>query len=98
MAIRPEGTRRARELEEELRRDWLGRQQAAKLMDVSGEYIHHLARTDRIATLTTPLGKLYRRVDVERISGQRESDRQVREQRRGASLFDSERGDGRDDT
>jgi len=98
MGMNPQETVHAKELEQELRRDWLGRQQAAKLMDVTGEYIHSLAATGRITTLTTPLGKLYWRADVQRLAEQRQEDRAVREQRRSASLFDIEEEDGRDRT
>jgi len=98
MVLSPEEQRRARELEAELRRNWVSRRDAAKLMDVTGEYIHSLAATGRIATLNTPSGRLYWRADVQRLAEQREEDRQVREQRRGASPFDIEGEDGRDRT
>ena len=85
MGLSPEEQRRARELEAELRRNWVSRRDAAKLMDVTGEYIHSLAATGRIATLTTPSGRLYWRADVQRLAEQRQEDRAVREQRRGES-------------
>ncbi len=79
----PEEARQVRELEEQLDREWMSRRDAARLMDVTGEYIHALARDGRIATLGTPIGRLYRRSDVERLTNARG------ERRRGPrSLFD----------
>ncbi len=57
------------ELEAELSKGWLGRAQAARVMDVSTEWITQLARQGRLRTIKLPGGgQLYSKADVERLA------------------------------
>ncbi len=58
-------------LEAALRRDWLSPQEATQAAGVSYGWLRLLGERGRIATLATPLGRLYRRSDVERVRAER---------------------------
>jgi hypothetical protein len=58
--------------EESLMTEWLSPQGAAQLAGVSYGWIRLLGERGRIATLNTPLGRLYRRRDVEDVWAERE--------------------------
>ncbi len=58
-------------LEAALRREWLSPREARQLAGVSYGWLRLLGRQGRIATLATPLGRLYRRADVERLRAER---------------------------
>ncbi len=58
-------------LEAALRRDWLSPQEATQVAGVSYGWLRLLGERGRIATLATPLGRLYRKTDVERVRAER---------------------------
>ncbi len=58
-------------LEAALRRDWLSPQEATQAAGVSYGWLRLLGERGRIATLATPLGRLYRTADVEQIRAAR---------------------------
>ena len=58
-------------LEVALRRDWLSPQEATQVAGVSYGWLRLLGERGSIATLATPLGRLYRRADAERIGAAR---------------------------
>ena len=58
-------------LEAALRREWLSPREARQLAGVSYGWLRQLGERKQIATLATPLGRLYRRADVERVRAAR---------------------------
>ncbi len=60
-----------RDLERELRENWLSRSQAARLADVSIEAIRLWHSNEKIRAIDTPAGRLYSRADVERVVAER---------------------------
>ncbi len=63
----------SKELERELRANWLSRGEAAKLAGVSPEWIRYLATQGTIESIESPSGRLFRRADVEDVARKRES-------------------------
>lgn len=55
----------AKAVEMFLSEHWLTRQQAARIMDTSAEWVWQLSQRGQIQALSTPLGRLYKRSDVE---------------------------------
>ncbi len=60
-------------LEELLQREWLSPQGAMLLAQISYAWLRLLGERGQIATLGTPLGRLYNRADVERLRREREA-------------------------
>jgi hypothetical protein len=60
-------------IEEILRQDWLSPQGATVLAGISYAWLRLLGERGAIATLDTPLGRLYNRADVERLRREREA-------------------------
>ena len=58
-------------LEAALRREWLSPQEARQLAGVSYAWLRLLGERKQIATLATPLGRLYRRADAEHVRAER---------------------------
>ena len=58
-------------IETVLAEHWLTRQQAARIMATSAEWVWQLSTRGQIEALNTPLGKLYKRSDVERAARKR---------------------------
>jgi len=58
-------------LEAALRRDWLSPQEATQVAGVSYGWLRLLGERGSIATLATPLGRLYRKTDVEHVRAAR---------------------------
>jgi hypothetical protein len=68
----PEGTMDPDLIQDILRRDWLSPQNAILLAGISYAWLRLLGERGQVATLQTPLGRLYNRVDIERLRRQRE--------------------------
>jgi DNA-binding transcriptional MerR regulator len=47
--------------------------QAARILDLSAERVRQLADTGVLACTTTPLGRLFKRSDVERLRAERDA-------------------------
>ena len=65
-------------LTEAMFRDLLTPAQARKILDVSPSRVHQYAEEGRLRYIVTPLGRLYRRDDVERLARWREARRKER--------------------
>ncbi len=59
-------------IQEILQQDWLSPQGAVLLAGISYAWLRLLGERGQIATLQTPLGRLYKRADVERLRAQRD--------------------------
>ncbi len=63
------------QIEYQLREYWLTRAEAARMIGVSGEYVHALASAGRIETVDVAAKvRLYSRQDVQRIAQERKGD------------------------
>ena len=56
---------------ESLMRDWLKPSDAARLAGISANWLKLLGQQGRIDCLETPLGRLYKKADVERFREER---------------------------
>ena len=59
-------------IEQILQQDWLSPQGAILLAGISYAWLRLLGERGQIATLDTPLGRLYNRADVDRLRAERE--------------------------
>ncbi len=59
-------------IQEILQQDWLSPQGAGLLAGISYAWLRQLGERGQVATLQTPLGRLYKRADVERLRAQRD--------------------------
>src|SRR5262245_60366822 len=62
-------------IEQILQQDWLSPQGAIALAGISYAWLRLLGERGQVATLDTPLGRLYQRADVERVRHEREAQR-----------------------
>jgi hypothetical protein len=51
--------------------EYLTSAQAARILDLSAERVRQLAQTGALACTVTPLGRLFRRTEVERLKSER---------------------------